>query len=241
MRNAEGHRFRQNTRGGAALDQCHFCGAREAEHPPARPRTFRPVSTVADMKVSLPHRSSGAWRVEGFSVSAEEAKFERMRAMIGGGGRGVPEGEYTALYHGRVLVMSDTPDEIRDHMWAIAEARRRGGHVLVNGLGLGMVAAAMLSFENVERVTVIEQSLDVIALVAPTLIERFGERIDVIQADAFEWRPPKGQRYSVVWHDVWNDLCADNLPEMTKLHRRYGRRCDWQGSWGKEWIKAHVR
>lgn len=32
---------------------------------------------------------------------------------------------------------------------------------------------------------------------------------------------------------IWDSLCADNLEEMTKLKRRFGRRTDWQGCWGE--------
>ena len=165
--------------------------------------------------------------------------------------------------------MSDTPDEMRDHSYAISEAESRGGHVLINGLGLGMVVAAILDAEAqcpechqyphhyedtcehvagkpripfaVDKVTVIEISPDVIALVGPTLMKRYGARLEIIEADAFTYKPPKGIKYSVVWNDIWPDLCTDNLKTMGTLHRRYGRRCDWQGSWGKELLRYHRR
>ena len=65
--------------------------------------------------------------------------------------------------------------------------------------------------------------------------------LEIIEADAYLYQPPKGIRYSVVWHDIWPDLCEDNLKEMGTLHRRYGKRCDWQGSWGKELLRHHRR
>lgn len=183
-------------------------------------------------KVNIPEGCSGDWRVEHFEVTEDDEKFERLRAIISGRGRFVPAGKYIRLIHkGRlmdVLVMSDTPDEIRDHLEAIHKAR---GHVLVNGLGLGIVIQAMLNKPEVEKVTVIEISPDVIALVGPHYQTHFGDRLEIIEADAFTWQPPKGVRYDVVWHDIWNDICADNLPEMHKLHRKYGRRAGWQGSW----------
>jgi len=133
--------------------------------------------------------------------------------------------------------MSDTPDEIKDHLEPIRQARREGGHVLINGLGIGMVASAIAALENVTKVTVIEMSPEVIALVGPSLIERFGSKIEIIEADSYTFKPPKGVRYTVVWHDIWLHLCTDNLDEMAKLHRKFGRRTDWQGSWGKELLK----
>lgn len=114
----------------------------------------------------------------------------------------------------------------RDHYPIV---RRATGHVLLNGLGLGMVLGAVLQKEEVEQVTVIENSPDVIALVADHY--RIDPRVSIILADAFIWTPPKGAFYDCVWHDIWPAICSDNLPEMIKLHRKYGRRCDWQGSW----------
>lgn len=89
---------------------------------------------------------------------------------------------------------------------------------------------------NVQSITVVELSTDVITLVAPHL----DPRIKVVHGDAYTWQPPKGIRYSVVWHDIWPTLSSENLEGMTKLHRKYGRRCDWQGSWGKELIKSRT-
>jgi hypothetical protein len=41
----------------------------------------------------------------------------------------------------------------------------------------------------------------------------------------------------VAWHDIWNDLCGDNLPLMARLNRRYGRSVEWQGAWGQSWLR----
>lgn len=179
-------------------------------------------------KVDVPEGQSGVWVVERFEVSAQDEKFGQLRAIVTGRGRFVPKGRYTRLMRNGVLVATDTPDEIRDHRFAIYRAI---GQVLINGLGLGITVQAMLNRPEVEKVTVIEISPDVIALVGPHYQERFGDRLEIIEADAFTWKPPKGVRYSVVWHDIWDHICSGNLPEMHKLHRKYGRRADWQGSW----------
>ena len=178
-------------------------------------------------KISVPAGVSGQWRVEKFTVSGEDAGLERLRSMFSGG-RGVPEGDYTRLMCGHSLIMSDTPDEIRDHLSPI---RLASGHVLINGLGLGVVLQAVACKPEVKGVTVIEKSPDVISLVWPYYRAMFDDRVEVVEADAFEYKPPKGIRYGVVWHDIWGNICGDNLPEMTRLHRKYGRLADWQGSW----------
>jgi len=98
-----------------------------------------------------------------------------------------------------------------------------------------MVVAAMLEKKEVDQVVVVEESEDVINLVYPTLQDRYGRRLKVVHADALEYKPLRKDRYDVVWHDIWDNLCVDNLPQMHILHRKYGHKCDWQGSWGR-WI-----
>ena len=61
--------------------------------------------------------------------------------------------------------MSTTPFEQRTNRTAFYDAT---GRVLINGLGLGMLLAAILRKPDVKRVRVIEHDADVIALVGPT-------------------------------------------------------------------------
>lgn len=176
----------------------------------------------------IPEGSFGPWKVERFKVSKHDAEREGVRALWSGSGRCVPEGEYIRLLRGGEVVMSDTPDELRDIYEPIYQAR---GRCLVNGLGLGVVVAGMLRKPEVEHVTVVEKSPEVIGLVGPHYTRAFGSRLEIVNADAFEYRPPNGSRFGAVWHDIWDNICGDNLPEMHRLHRKYGRMADWQGSW----------
>lgn len=185
-------------------------------------------------KSTVPVGQSGEWVVEHHTTGKAEADFGKLRAIIGqGGGRFVPEGTYTGLKRGGRLVMSDTPDEISDQYEVVHEAGRRGGHVLIAGLGLGVTVELVLASSNVEHVTVIENSPDVIALVAPHLLSRHNGRLTIVQADIFDWQPPRGQRYSVAWFDIWGGICADNLPEMRRLKRKFARRAAWRGCWSE--------
>ena len=164
-------------------------------------------------KVDIPEGQSGDWRVEKFTVSEEDAKLERMRAVFSfsSRGRGVPAGEYTRLSCGGVL-------------------RSAKGNVLINGLGLGVVLKGVLLNGLVEKVMVNEISEDVIKLVAPYIKD---ERVIINHVDAFTWKP-EGLRFNCIWHDIWNEICADNLDSMKRLHRRYGhylQKPSYQGSW----------
>lgn len=192
------------------------------------------------INVDVPEGSSGDWKIERFEVSRGDSILSSMQGMQG---RGVRPGTYTRLMHGGQVIMSDTPAEYRDHMEFIRQARRRGGNVLIHGLGLGMCLEAILEDNDlrnpskVEHVLVIEKSQDVIDLVAEHYLDRWEGAVEIRKDDAFTWKPEKGQRWTAIWHDIWPTLCTDNLSEMATLHRRFGRRCDWQGSWGKEILK----
>lgn len=127
--------------------------------------------------------------------------------------------------------MSDTHAEKADHLTAVRNAK---GIVLINGLGIGMVLNAVLLKPEVEKAFVVEKSADVIALSGKHYEKKFGDRVQIIQDDALQFQPPKGIKFGVVWHDIWDYICSDNLEQMKQLHRRYGRRAEWQGSWCRE-------
>lgn len=173
--------------------------------------------------VTVPEGNAGEWSVQRFTIDKPPI-YDMLK------GRGIAPGTYTRLMHKqRGVVMSDTPAEQRDHWEFVYKAR---GHVLINGLGIGMCLAAALRKPEVTKATVVELDAHVIALVGPHYLT--DPRVEIVNASAFDYQPPKGVRYGAVWHDIWDDICTDNLPEMHKLHRKYGRRADWQGSWGRE-------
>jgi hypothetical protein len=185
--------------------------------------------TIDQYKVNVPKGESSDYKIKKFIVSEEDSRLDSMRSFtFSNRGRYTPAGEYTSLTCRGEIIMSDTPNEIRDHHEAVRMAK---GSVLINGLGIGMVLQAVLEKPEVTDVTVIELSPDVISLVGKHYQDKYGSRLQIINANTFEWTPPKGKRYGMVWHDIWTYICYDNLPEMHKLHRKYGRHADWQGSW----------
>ncbi len=181
-----------------------------------------------NINVDVPNGKSGNWEVETFEVPENSIGSLRLAWQ----GRPIKPGMYKSLKRGMTLVMSNTPAEIRDFVHII---RRAKGNILINGLGLGVLLTAILEKTEVKTVTVIEKSQDVINLVAPTFSS--DERVTIICADAFEYQPPKGVRYDCVWHDIWDNICTDNIDEMSKLHRKYGKRCEYQDSWCRDLLK----
>lgn len=186
---------------------------------------------MSDHQVTVPSGELDGMVVERFTVS----DFQSAVSFIREGGRGVRAGEYTRLREGMCTWMSDTTAEWLDHWPATSRFSDPSvKRVLINGLGLGMVVQAALRYDHVEHVDVVEFDKRVIELVGP----HYGAdpRVTIINADAFRqtayWS--RNTHWNIAWHDIWPDLSVDNLPEMAKLHRSYGQRVDWQGSWGKE-------
>jgi len=176
-------------------------------------------------KVTVPEGARGPWSVERFTV--KDSVVARFRE------RHFEPGIYTQLHHARRgLVMSDTPAERYDHSPFVRAAH---GDVLISGLGIGMCIGAVLRKPQVSSVTVIEIDPDVIELVGPHYRD---DRLTIINADAREWVPEKGRKFGAVWHDIWDSICGDNLPEMHALNRRYGKRAAWKGCWSQDLIRA---
>jgi len=151
------------------------------------------------------------------------------------------EGRYCQLLVNGGLMMSDTPYE-RSTNWEVK--RHAHGRVLIAGLGIGMVLKPILDNPDVEYVKVIEKYQDVIDLVAPYYNS---EKLEVVCADIYDWKPEKGEKYNVVYFDIWPDICTDNLEGIAKLHQRGKFWLDksdpnvWMNSWMKEYLKHKKR
>lgn len=183
----------------------------------------------------LPEGEQGPWKVRRFEVTQQGADAHNLQCLMSGYVSGqIHPGAYIKLVHKeRGVIMSSTPAELRDHLepWQHAQ-----GSVLINGLGLGLITTACLRKKEVTHVTVVEMDADVIALVVPALYKEFGqERLSIVETNALEYKPTvdKGFKFGMVWHDIWDSICEDNRDGMKKLHRRYGRLTQWQGSWSK--------
>jgi hypothetical protein len=198
------------------------------------------MSWAEKFEVSVPNGRRGPWRVDRFTAtSADCNRYNRSLLFGGAGARQMYPGTYVRLWHEkRGVVMSSTRAELSDHIepWQMAK-----GRCLINGLGLGIITAACLRKPEVEHITVVELDKDVITLVAPWLYETFDKkRLTIVNADAHEYRPkiPVGTKFTMVWHDIWDEISEANRGSMSKLHRRYGRISEWQGSWGRPFLDA---
>jgi hypothetical protein len=191
-----------------------------------------------EYQVDVPPGGSGNILIDRHEVSRSEADIYNLRERMRRPFRRAYPGTYTRMFQGGDLIMSDTPDEISDCDDVLRAANRMApGHALIHGLGLGMVIHNLIRLKLCTKLTVVEISQDVINLAGDHYLNKAalaGIGLEIIHDDALTWKPTKGERYSVVWHDIWPTITTDNLPQMHALHRRFGRRCDWQGSWGRE-------
>lgn len=149
-------------------------------------------------------------------------------------GRGTRPGVYTRLIEPKAEIfwMSDTDAEKNDHVPAVSRIDfLKAKRVLINGLGLGVVLQAALSYDHVEHVDVVEKDERVIKLVGPHYTK--DPRVTIHHADAYEqikaW--PRGTRWDVGWSDIWPEISPDNQPDMTRLQKIYQRRCQWHRCW----------
>ena len=184
------------------------------------------------MRIELPNiekRRSGKWSVEPFTVGPMDAAVFNVDKEPW---QHIEPGNYWKLFHDdRGTIMSNVPMEVETNR-PILEAAR--GHVLINGLGLGMVPSALLSNPQVKRITVVELDKNVIALTSPMFKQAIAERrLEIIQADCYKYKPPKDAYFDAVWHDIWDSVGDENLSGMSKLKRKYAAICDWQACWAE--------
>jgi hypothetical protein len=205
--------------------------------------TWKTLSDLPDyIPVNVPDGISGPWEVYSFEVSEEAERFGAMRAMFSTSDRGryVPKGTYKGIKRNNQIIMSNTPNEVRDTYNFLREAK---GNILINGLGLGIVLDIILNKVTednkpaVSSVIVVEISEDVIKLVGPTF--NSDPRVTIVNHDALTYRTK--DHFDAVYNDIWDNITSDNLKTMKTLTRKYGRKSDWIGSWCQSRCEYYAR
>lgn len=161
-----------------------------------------------DMAQLLKPGKKGDFEIKHFEVQ------KSFRAVLDG----ITPGTYVKLTHNGEVVMSNTGMEERTNRSFVSNAY---GDILIGGLGIGMIIMAIQSKDNVKSITVVEKYQEVIDLVASQL--PFNDKVRIINADVFEWKPERGQRFDCVYMDIWNFINSDVYhEEMKPLKRKYG-------------------
>ncbi len=115
--------------------------------------------------------------------------------------------------------MTLTPVDVDTCKSAIKKAH---GRVITFGLGLGYFAYMVSEKSEVESITVVEKSENVIRLFEKHILPKFAhkEKVKIVNADAFEYAEkemPK-ESFDYAFVDTWRDA-SDGLPMYEKMKR----------------------
>ena len=205
--------------------------------------TFKERILEACSAEHVPEAESGLWTVKKLRLAKPF-----FAARKDGKGETLPAGTWTSLFRQTSatmhlngygdLVMHDFPHEVRKHLQFMLAAH---GHVLVSGLGLGCVVRGLLANPRVTRVTVLENSRDVLKLVGPFVEKEEGRskkeeniRLEIVEAEAEGWIRGTDRRFDCAWHDLWTDTTAGE-PHLAVKHAQMmgdlAGRVKFQGAW----------
>lgn len=137
--------------------------------------------------------------------------------------------KFQVLMEDDIVKMSNMPEIVEDFKEFLSVAK---GHILINGLGMGMCNVYLLKKDNVDSLTVIEYNKELIHLIAPFFEDN--PKCTIIHADALEYIPPEGKLYDYVWHDIWTLQSASNVKDIESLKDKYNSIAHWQGAWREE-------
>lgn len=158
----------------------------------------------------LEEKEINGWKLEKFEI-----KQGNFRAMM----NGIMPGKYIRLLHDGECVMSDTSMEQHTNLRFCSKAH---GDIIIGGLGIGMIVMAIQDKPEVHSITIIEKNQEVIDIIASQL--DFNDKVKIICADVFEWKPKRGVKYDMAYMDIWNRIDEDVYKkEMQPLKRRYAR------------------
>lgn len=177
---------------------------------------------------------------EKYVIEEFEVPKERTVASLRLGARAPKPGTYVKLQEARgfrEIWMSNTTAEFSDHSSFLQKAT---GRVLINGLGLGCALNVVLNKPDVSFVKVVELDPKVIELVGPYFTKNFGDKVEIVEGNALEYKPKRGEKYDCAWHDIWVGICADNWKDMLALASKWKNRVKYQDSWCKDEVKRAV-
>ena len=112
-----------------------------------------------------------------------------------------------------------------------SHSNNAAGHVLIGGLGLGILAWLCASKSIVKSVTVIELQREVIDLISP-IIEH--PNVTVIQDDVWGYIGKTKDRYDFISLDIWPDMGSAVLQSFDAKHR--ARRVIRRGGLVRTWL-----
>ena len=185
----------------------------------------------------MPEGKFGSAQIKHFTITQEQSTFCRLRALLNHRATEfISPGKYAILLvHGGVM-MTDTDMERATNLELIKQAR---GHVLVGGLGLGMVVFALLAKRpKIHSLTVLEINVDVINLITPNLRPWADPRMTVIDTSVFAWvKRRRDPKFNTIYMDIWPNVGGNYGSEVDRLREHYQPMLSpkgWMGDWQTE-------
>jgi len=186
-----------------------------------------------EMAGKIPEGSCGSAKIEHFTITPRDSSLAALRAAINGHRSAMIEpGRYARLLVDGGIMMTDTPMEKSTSQELIRRAR---DHVLIGGLGFGMVLWPLLvKRPALLSLLVVEMNGDVISLMKEHLPR--DSRLHVEQGDVFRWAGPSWlwPKFDTIYFDIWPDICITNIAEARRLRRR-ARAWLAPGGWIGDW------
>ena len=154
----------------------------------------------------------GDWEISSFKIDEFYAKARNL--FIKNPLMKLKAGEYKKLTNKNCIVMSNTPMEQITHIKAINNAH---GNVLIAGLGLGMFLHNIKNKKNIESITVIEYSNEVIQMVGKYFKEY--DKIKIINENIFDYIP--NIKFDFAFFDIWSDISEENRKDFQILKEKF--------------------
>ena len=176
-------------------------------------------------RVKIPNIKDGSWELR-------QESYKPYRGVIVGDmvidedfKEYAPLGFFTEEFHFPAVLedgnewMTLTPVDLDTCDEAIEDAF---GKVITFGLGLGYYAFMVSEKENVDSITIVEKSPDVIRLFEKYILPYFKNpcKVKIINADAFEYAEKimPGENFDYAFVDTWRDA-GDGAPRYEKMKK----------------------
>ena len=114
------------------------------------------------------------------------------------------------------IVMSSSKMEQKTNEKVIEKAN---GKILIAGLGLGMILFQLQEMKNVEKITVVEKSLELISFIKMIVGDKLSEKINIVNSDIFKYETD--EKFDLIYFDIWNNVCGDNWEDMIELKMKF--------------------
>lgn len=189
---------------------------------------------MSEMWKLLPENQIGEFQISHLEINEEYIKLLLLRDAANGREeyRDIKPGKYVKLCKNGAVIMSDTQMEYHTNSEFIQSAH---GHVLIAGLGIGLVTMAIQDNIRVKSIVIVEKEQEIIDLVFPHLPIR--KECSIVCGDIFNYIPTR--KFNAIYFDIWNDVNYD-IQDIEILGERLAEYLDasdlncYMGFWREE-------